>query len=238
MKNSKYIFLNLMMLIGINAALWAQTDVNKLDEKGLKHGVWKGTYPESKRPRYEGTFDHGKEIGTFTYYDDTKAKSVIATREFNPQDHSVYTIFYDQAKNKVSEGKEINKIYEGQWKYYHQASPQIMNIENYKNGKLEGIRKVFYPDGTLAEEANYTNGVRNGLYKSYSVSKVVLEESNYKNGQYDGKAIYRESTGNMASQGIYVNGKKRGIWQFYKNGKLDKEVNMSKVKKLVKPKTK
>jgi len=217
----------------------AQTDFNKLDNNGKKHGVWKGLYPESKRVRYEGTFEHGKEVGIFNYYDDTKAQSLIATREFTAKDNTVYTIFYDQRKNKVSEGKQVNKLFEGQWKYYHQNSKEVMTIENYKNGKLEGLRTVFYPSTKIAEETNYSNGKKNGLYKKYSEKDaVVLEESNYKNGEYDGLAIYRDPLGNIVAQGKYVNGKKKGIWQFYENGKLVSEENMSKVKKVVKPKTK
>jgi len=217
----------------------AQTDFNKLDNNGKKHGVWKGLYPESKRVRYEGTFEHGKEVGIFNYYDDTKAQSLIATREFTAKDNSVYTIFYDQRKNKVSEGKQVNKLFEGQWKFYHQNSKEVMTIENYKNGKLEGLRTVFYPSTKIAEETNYSNGKKNGLYKKYSEKDaVVLEESNYKNGEYDGLAIYRDPLGNIVAHGKYVNGKKKGIWQFYENGKLVSEENMSKVKKVVKPKTK
>ena len=217
----------------------AQTDFNKLDNNGKKHGVWKGLYPESKRVRYEGTFEHGKEVGIFNYYDDTKAQSLIATREFTAKDNTVYTIFYDQRKNKVSEGKQVNKLFEGQWKFYHQNSKEVMTIENYKNGKLEGLRTVFYPSTKIAEETNYSNGKKNGLYKKYSEKDaVVLEESNYKNGEYDGLAIYRDPLGNIVAHGKYVNGKKKGIWQFYENGKLVSEENMSKVKKVVKPKTK
>ena len=37
----------------------AQSDFNKLDEKGMKNGVWKGYYPDSKRLRYDGNFEHG-----------------------------------------------------------------------------------------------------------------------------------------------------------------------------------
>jgi antitoxin component YwqK of YwqJK toxin-antitoxin module len=29
-------------------------------------------------------------------------------------------------------------LFDGQWKYYHQASKTVMTVENYKNGKLEG----------------------------------------------------------------------------------------------------
>jgi len=218
----------LMVFIAQHAA--AQNDFNKLDENGKKHGLWKGFYEESKRPRYEGTFEHGKEVGTFNFYDDTKAKSVIATREFNTKDNSVYTTFFDQKKNKVSEGKEVNRKYEGQWKYYHKESSAIMSLDNYKDGKLEGKRSVFYPNGKIAEEINFKNGVKEGAYKSYTENGVVIEQTNYKNGEYDGPAIYRESTGKIASEGVYVKGKKRGIWKFYQDGKLVKQQNMSKEK--------
>ncbi|MGZ9733933.1 toxin-antitoxin system YwqK family antitoxin [Flavobacterium sp. GNP002] len=207
--------------------LYAQADFNKLDEKGKKHGVWKGFYEESKRPRYEGTFEHGKEIGIFNFYDDTKAKSIIATREFNAKDNSAYTIFYDQNKNKVSEGKVVNKLFEGQWKYYHQASKNIMTTENYVNGKLEGLRTVFYLSGKIAEEISYKNNLKNGFYKKYTEKGILLEESMFKNNSYSGLAIFSDTNGNIVSKGQFVNGKKSGIWQFFEKGKLVKETNMS-----------
>ena len=106
-------------------------NTNQLDTNGKKQGVWKGIYEESKRPRYEGTFEHGKEVGMFKFFDDTNAGTVIATREFNTKDNSCYTIFYNQKGNKVSEGKLVNKLHEGEWKYYHENSPLVMTSENY-----------------------------------------------------------------------------------------------------------
>ncbi|CAH0335969.1 hypothetical protein FVB9288_01640 [Flavobacterium sp. CECT 9288] len=205
----------------------AQTEINQLDDKGKKHGLWKGTYQESKRPRFEGTFDHGKETGIFKFYDDTKAMSVIATREFNLKNSAAYTIFFDQKSNKVSEGNVINKLFEGQWKYYHEASKTLMTVENYVKGKLEGVRSVYYPNGAIAEEISYKNNLKNGLYKKFAENGVVLEETFYKDNIYNGSAIFRDATGAIVSQGKFVNGKKMGIWQFYEKGKLVKETNMS-----------
>lgn len=209
------------------AGLSAQSGTNQLDEKGKKHGLWKGVYEESKRPRYEGTFSHGKEVGVFKFFDDTKLGSVIATREFNPVDNSAYTIFYDQDKNKVSEGKVVNRVFEGQWKYYHHASKNVMTIENYKNGKLEGIRSVFFTNGKIAEEVTYKNNLKEGIYKKYSENGIVLEETTYKNNIYEGLAVFKDGDGNVVSKGRFVKGKKSGIWQFFEKGKLVKEVNMS-----------
>ena len=205
----------------------AQTVVNGLDANGKKDGFWKGAYPESKRPRYEGTFNHGKEVGLFKFFDDTKAGSLIATREFNPTDEVAYTTFYDQSKNKVSEGKVFNRQFEGEWKYYHQKSTVVMTIENYSKGKLEGLRSVYYPNGKIAEEQMYKNNLKNGFYKKYAENGVILEEANYKNNLYDGLAVFKDPDDSIVSKGKFSNGKKSGIWQFYKKGKVVNEFNMS-----------
>ncbi len=220
-KNMKYI----IALLLTSLSLYAQ-DFNKVDENGKKQGFWKGVYETSKRPRYEGTFEHGKEIGMFKFFDDTKAGTVIATREFNAKDNSCNTIFYNQNKNKVSEGKVINKQFEGEWKYYHEDLLTIMTLEPYADGKLNGIRKVFYKSGKIAEETTYKEGVKNGIYKSYAENGIVLEETIYKNGLYDGPAIYRNATNEISGQGVYKNGKKVGMWKMLVKGKM-KDVNMN-----------
>ncbi len=228
MTRMKYLFL----LIAFTTFLtYSQTDSNKLDEKGLKHGLWKGFYEPSKRMRYQGTFNHGKEIGTFKYYDDNTVQVVVGTREFNDNDNSSYTTFFDQKGNKVSEGKSIGKLNEGVWKYYHEASKEIMTIENYKNGKLDGLRSVFYLSGKVAEECNYKNGVKEGSYKKYLENGIVLEATTFINGLNEGETVYKDASGNIASIGTYLKGKKVGIWKFYIDGKLEKEENFSKRKK-------
>jgi len=215
----------------------AQNIFNKLDDKGNKHGLWKGNYEDTKNPKYEGTFEHGIEVGTFTFFDNTKTKTIVATREFNSKDNSAYTIFYDQKKNKVSEGKLVNKLFEGQWKYYHKTSKVVMTIENYSNGKLEGLRSVFYPSGKIAEEMVYKNNLKNGLYKRYTEAGIIIEESNYKNNEFDGLATFKDADdGSLVSTGKFLNGKKIGVWQFFNKGKLAKEINMSNLKNASKTK--
>lgn len=225
-KSKVNIFFIMLLIVGCQVT-FSQSDFNKLDEKALKHGVWKGFYEESKRQRYEGTFNHGKEEGVFYFFDDTKAKDTIATRTFNKKDNSAYTIFYNQNNTKVCEGKEVNKLYDGEWIYYHKNSEVIMTKEYYKNGKLNGKRTVFFINGKLAEEVNYVNGMKQGKYKKYAENGVVLEESNFKNDQYEGEAVYRDPSGNVAAEGKYVANKKTGIWKFYVNGKLVSTDNMS-----------
>lgn len=213
---------SVIIFLVVTTSLFAQ-EYNKLDEKGQKHGLWKGYYEESKRLRYEGTFNHGKETGIFTFFDDTRLGTVIATRDFNATDNSCYTVFYNQSKNKVSEGKVVNKQFQGEWKYYHENSNIVMTSEFYINGKLNGIRKVFYKSGTIAEEANYKDGLKDGLYKKYAENGVILEESNYKKGQYEGIAIFRDAQNRIVAKGLFKEGKKTGIWELFENGKIIKK---------------
>ncbi|ESU28830.1 MORN repeat protein [Flavobacterium limnosediminis JC2902] len=201
-------------------------NINKFDESGKRHGLWKGVYEDTKNPRYEGTFEHGKETGVFKYFDNTVKLVVIATRDFSANDGSHYTTFYNQKGFKVSEGKVVGKdTYVGEWKYYHLDSKKIMTLENYVDGKLNGVRKVYFPNDKIAEETTYVNGKKEGKYKKYADNGVVLEESNYKNDQYDGMATFRISEKQISGQGMFKNGKKVGKWKVLENGKL-KTVNM------------
>lgn len=102
-----------------------------------------------------------------------------------------------------------------------------MTIENYKNGKLEGLRTVYYPNTKIAEEMMYKNGVKDGIYKKTAVNGTLLEQSTYKNNEYNGDAVFYDSDGTIASKGKFLNGKKVGMWQFFTKGVLKKEVNMS-----------
>jgi antitoxin component YwqK of YwqJK toxin-antitoxin module len=162
---------------------YSQEQTNQFDENTARHGLWKGKYEESKRPRYEGVFEHGKETGIFKFFDDTKVGKVIATRDFSKGNDSCYVTIFDRKDNIVSEGLLVNKEYEGEWKYYHKESKVIMTSENYKKGKLNGIKKIFYDDGSLAEIVNFLDGKREGNYKKYGVNEKILEDLNYKNDE-------------------------------------------------------
>jgi len=221
----------IIVLILNNFNINAQSIFNQLDTAGKKEGFWKGVYEESKRPRYEGTFDHDKETGLFKFFDDSKTSNLVATREFNSKDNSAYTIFYDENKNKISEGKVLNKLYEGLWIYYHKATKTIMTSENYINGKLEGTKTINYVSGKVAEISNYKNGVRNGVYKKFTENGIELENSIYSNGELDGVSTFKAPDGLVVAKGLFKQGKKVGVWFFYENGKLVSKDDFNKPRK-------
>ena len=123
---------------------------------------------------------------------------------------------------------KINKLPQGEWKYYHFDSDQLMSVENYKQGKLDGVRKVFYKDGSLAEVSNYANGKLDGNYKKYAENETILEDYNYKKGKLDGPALYYDGKGNINIKGQYKNDRKWGYWETYEKGKLVSKEKISK----------
>lgn len=222
---------NVILLFLLTFSVFAQDTINQFDANGNRHGLWKGTHKETNRPRYEGVFNHGKETGVFKYFDDTKAGTIIATRDFSKSDGSCYAVFFDQKGNTVSEGKLLNKIPDGTWKYYHLESKTVMTIESYKNGKLDGVKKIFYNNSTLAEETNYTLGVKNGVAKTFAENGKPLDVHTYKNGQFHGLATYYDGNGTKMYEGNYANGKREGLWKFFEQNKVVKEVKAAKFSK-------
>lgn len=220
----KKIYLLVWVVCTAITQLHAQETSNQLDDKGLRHGIWKGYHEGSKRLRYEGTFEHGKEKGIFKYYDDTKVASLIATRDFSKGDGSCYITFFDQKGFKVSEGLLVNKVYEGEWRYYHRESKELMTQEFYNSGKLSGWRKVFFKNTKLAEEVFYTEGKKNGLAKVYSEAGNLIEALTYKNDLLEGTATYYDGQGIKLYEGQYKKGVRVGMWKFYENDKVVKEV--------------
>ncbi|MEL1242958.1 hypothetical protein AAEO56_01680 [Flavobacterium sp. DGU11] len=221
MKNVFFVLLGFFLI-----TFGSSAQENQMDAAGKRHGVWKGIYDVSKKPRYEGTFNHGKETGTFRFFEDNEASTLMATRVF-AVDGSCYTTFFDEKGNKVSEGREVNRLNEGEWKFYHPASKALMSTERYVKGKLTGIRKVFFPNGNINEETTFVNGIKDGIYKKYTETGILLEDAKYKNDQYHGPATYRNGQGEIVATGQFTNGKKTGIWKFYEKNKVVKEENMS-----------
>ncbi len=221
-------FIALALLFFVSAGAFAQA-VNQMDATGKRHGVWKGTYEQSKKPRYQGTFDHGKETGTFKFFEDDKTSTLAATRTF-ATDGSCVTVFFDAKGKKLSEGKEVNKLREGEWKFYDPITEKLLSTEPYVNGKIQGIRKVYFANGAVAEEAAYVNGVKEGSYRQYTEKGIVLEESTYKNDKLHGPVTFRDAHGNVVSKGQFAENKKTGKWQFFEKGKKVKEEDLTNKK--------
>lgn len=183
---------------------------NKTNAQGQKEGKWSGYY-ESNHLRYIGEFKDGKEVGVFTFYEDTPEQVIKATQDFSKEPGKSFATFYFEGK-KMSEGWFAGKQKEGRWTYFHKGGEKINSEEFYKDGKLEGVRKVYYLSGAVSDEIPYKNGKMHGTVKMFGENGVVLKEENYVNGMRHGESIYRDGAGNVIKKGNFINDELQGKW--------------------------
>ncbi len=216
----KFLFLFFVGIVVGTPTLLAQVDINQMDAQGKRHGLWKKMYPGNKQVRYEGTFEHGKEIGTFKFYCEKCKSQPSVVKEFNTS-NSIFEVKYYTVKGKlVSEGKMDGKDRIGEWLYYPKKFSTIMTREQYKNGKLDGKKITYYPNGKVTEETNFVNGLKEGENNYYSPEGVLLKKLKYRNDQLVGEAFHYDASGALMIEGFYKEGRKDGIWKYYKRGKL------------------
>lgn len=216
---SFFVFFGIICAFGFASA----QEINQMDANGERHGIWKKTFPNSDQLRYEGEFDHGKEVGTFNFYCDECGSQPMVVKKFTGKDDLAEVKYYTKKGKLVSEGMMQGKERVGLWLYYHEKSNTVMTRENYTNGKLDGVKSTYYPNGKLTEELTYENGSREGPNTYFSPDGVVLKQLQYINDQLHGLAEYFDANGNLTIKGQYVNGKKHGVWRYYKNGRLELE---------------
>jgi len=191
-----------------------------MDTEGKRDGTWKKYYTNN-RVRYVGTFDHGKEVGTFKYYSASSSDYPIIIKEFHKNENYADVQFFTTSGILESKGVMIGKKREGKWLFYHSNGKAIMSEENYKNGKLDGVYQTFYSNGELTEITSYKNGLIDGNYKKYSIKGLLYNDFNYSGGKLNGMAIYySRKSGDLIKKGPFKNDMRVGTWENYVDGEL------------------
>ncbi|PZD77859.1 toxin-antitoxin system YwqK family antitoxin [Mesonia sp. K7] len=221
--NKNTIFSIFIVLVSIFG--YSQNGVNQHDANGKKNGKWIKYFEEEepKQVRYEGTFEHGQEIGVFKFYEPKSGKQPVATKEYTKGSNKVLVTFYNKAGKVVSKGHMVDKKREGKWEIFHKNGTQLMLIETYKNDKLHGEKITYFPNGNVAMSQHYKNGVLHGQTLIYGDNKTIIQKYAYVDGKVEGHASFYDSEGNLLTEGNYKNGLKDGIWKIYENGELVEE---------------
>ncbi len=77
------------------------------------------------------------------------------------------------------------------------------------------LLKTYYPNGKLAREIQFSQGLRNGYDKRYFPSGKKYIVNHYKNGLMDGMQIKHFRSGKKSLEVKYKNGKHAGIVKDY-----------------------
>ncbi|MDH7447017.1 toxin-antitoxin system YwqK family antitoxin [Aquimarina sp. 2201CG14-23] len=196
---------------------------NAFDSEGKRHGKWQKKYENSNQLRYEGTFDHGKEVGEFKFYKPNSGKSPTAIKVFSKGNDTIKVTYFTNKRKVISEGGMIGKERVGVWTYYHKESPKIMMTEEYQSGKLHGEQLTYFENGQLTEKTTYINDKKEGKRVVYSEDGIIIKEFTYENDQLHGPTKYYDAKGKVRIEGNYKRDRKNGIWNYYENGALSEQ---------------
>ena len=198
-------------------------EFNAYDAEGERHGKWQKKFDNSDQLRYEGTFDHGKEIGEFKFYKPNSGEKPTAIKLFTKQTDTVGVTYFTNKGGVISKGYLLGKERVGIWTYYHKNSSKIMMTEEYKAGKLDGNQQTYFENGQLTEKIIYVQGKKEGNRVVYSEKGIIIKEFTYVNDQLHGPTKYYDIEGEVSIEGNYKKDRKDGVWRYYENEKLQEQ---------------
>ena len=111
-RHFKFIVILILSIHPLLQPLYAQQGMNQVDSEGKRDGVWKKYYTNN-RIRYVGTFDHGKEVGTFKYYSASSSDYPIITKKYHENDNLAEVQFFTTTGILESKGLMKGKDREG-----------------------------------------------------------------------------------------------------------------------------
>ncbi|MFD2697572.1 toxin-antitoxin system YwqK family antitoxin [Mesonia sediminis] len=202
----------ILVFLSFTDSSFAQEKINQFDQDGKRHGRWIKKYEKSDQIRYEGQFEHGKEVGVFKFYKPKSGQQPVATKIFQAHTDTILVEYFNQYGNTVSKGGMIGQKREGTWLYYHKNSDQLMLEEHYKNNRLHGLKKTYFITGEIAQIEEYKHGKLDGELKIFGTNNQLLQHYTYQEGKLHGKTRIYDAAGELISKGNYKHGKKDGIW--------------------------
>ena len=118
---------------------------------------------------------------------------------------------------------------EGVFKEQNAAGETVLKAY-YKNNKLDGVAEKYNEDGSIKARAEFKNGEKNGVSESFGRNGKVLVRERYVNGVLEGVKENFRNDGSLFSTIEYKAGKRIGkVKYYYENGKLLGEGTVGKI---------
>ena len=191
-------------------------------EINVKNGKLDGNrrvYYMSGKIKSEEIYENGTPINEAKYYyEDEQVKKNVDYK------NKIIKMYYRDGalyrKVKFLGNSEWN--YEGEAKLYFQTG-EILGIEEFKNGTLDGKSVYYYKNGNIHQKGYYKNGGREGEYIIYYENGNMEEKTFYQKGALkNGRRITYYENGNIRTESFHDN---QGLYhgevkKYYENGKV------------------
>lgn len=162
------------------------------------------------------------------------------------QEHYIGHVEFYNTKGGVSKVGSYDEQGDktGEWTSYYDTRI-LREISNYEDGKINGVAKLYYPNGQLKNELTmkndsvkglvkfyrnvgglnksftYINGQKQGTYKDFFRTGSLSFEANMKDDKVEGEAVDYFSSGEKYEVSFYKDGLQEGVdTGFYRNGNI------------------
>tara|TARA_B110000285_G_C15131885_1_gene624166 strand:- start:2462 stop:3547 length:1086 start_codon:yes stop_codon:yes gene_type:complete len=93
--------------------------------------------------------------------------------------------------------------------------------ENYKNGRLDGVKRIYYNGSKIKSEITYKEGLMEGPFKVYNREGTIIEEISYSKGKRNKECNYYYDDGKPLKTENWNDGEKHGEFKtFFYGGSI------------------
>lgn len=173
------------------------------------------------------TFVNGKENGIDTSYYKSGCPQVMRNHVLGVESGQWF-YFYDST-NYIAWEMNYNLGQKHGKQLYLTKEGDTTRIEFYSNGKLNGVKKSYYPKSKIEKEITYVQGLMEGPFKAYNREGKIIQELSYKQGKKNGELKYYYDDGVLLSVEHWTMDVKDGEFKtFYYEGNIQKMENYKK----------
>ena len=219
---------------------WLLVTDENYDAKGKLDGAYT-LWRDKKIPRVQGTYDHGKRTGTWSWFDRSNNKE----REGDFVDGKKTGAWFEWTENKLTfSGAFTDGKPDGEFIYLDKSGTELGRFEIHDGS---GTMQTFYPNKKVATNTHMVAGAMDGVYQELTqrLGKVVVEgryasdkkhgwwrewddlgaaglqlriEQHWRWGRLDG-VVKKYEGGKLISEATYKNGKAEGAYTELRAGK-------------------
>jgi len=200
-----------LMFIAFFGLTYSQTQ-NQRDAYGRKQGYWEAVDSKGKLV-YAGYFEDDKPVGEMKRYYPTGGLRVILN--YDRQTPKVRARFFWQSGELAAQGNYIGTQRDSVWQYYSNFTKMLSHRVEYVSGKHHGKEQSFYPDGSLAEETLWKDGLKNGTWTQYFKQGQLKSTTTYLNDKLEGDYTLFYPDGKIMVEGAYRQNIPDGDWRRY-----------------------
>jgi len=207
---NRFVFLFLLVGLGLSAS--GQDSINRSDASGRRQGNWRKLDKDGHK-LYDGQFRDGVPCGEFRYYypeGNLRAVSVLSE-----DGKTARTVSFARNGRKIAEGNYRNEKKDSIWKYYSDYDGVLLSEEQFTEGIKNGLFRTFYPDGKVAEAINYRDGKKDGDWIQYFDDGKLKFKGAYFADEKEGAFTGYFPDGRINLSGAYKAGHKQGNWIIY-----------------------